>query len=55
MTDPHLQLARRNLADSKLWGRVAERAILSGAWDTGRLVQERLAAVPRELPEIVDE
>jgi hypothetical protein len=55
MTDPYLLQARRNLADSKLWGRVSERAILTGAWDSGQLVQERLAAVPKELPEEVDE
>lgn len=53
MTDPFLAQARRELADSKLWGRVPEKAILSGAWDRGQLVQERLAAVPR--PEPFDE
>lgn len=50
MTDPFLAQARRDLADSKLWGRVPEKAILSGAWDRGQLVQERLAAVPRPDP-----
>lgn len=55
MTDLYLAQARRDLADSKLWGRVPERAILDGYWDNGELVQACLAAVPKSLPEVVDE
>lgn len=53
MTDPFLAQARRDLAGSKLWGRVPEKAILSGAWDRGQLVQDLLAKVPR--PDPLDE
>lgn len=55
MTDPFLAQARRTLADSKLWGRVPEKAILGGYWDSGRLVQDCFAAVLKARPEEVDE
>ena len=39
MIDPQtMQLARKMCAESKKWGRVPEKAILSGAWDTGHIV-----------------
>lgn len=55
MTDPFLALARRELADMKLWGVTCERAILSGAWDNGALVRERHDALLKARPEARDE
>lgn len=50
-----LQLARRTVADMKLWGRVPERALLSGAWDKGALVQAALQDLLRNPPEAESE
>jgi hypothetical protein len=55
MTDIHLAQARRNLVDRKLWGRVPEKAILTGAWDTGQLVQGALQDLLKHPPEAADE
>jgi hypothetical protein len=35
-----LMLARSMLANSKGWGCVPERAILTGQWDEGQLIRE---------------
>lgn len=54
-TDPHLAQARRTVADAKLWGHVPERAILSGAWDSGALVKAALQDLLRHPPEAESE
>lgn len=41
-----IEEARRRVAEGK--GIVPERAILSGQWDAGRLVQDELERVRRE-------
>lgn len=55
MIDRLTRQARRVVADSKLWGRVPEYAILTGQWDQGELVQAALQDVLKNRPEIVDE
>jgi len=43
-----IDLARQRVAQSKLWGRVSEQAILKGHWDEGSLVKNELEQVRLE-------
>jgi len=43
MTNPEvLKLARQMLLNSKGWGITCERAIVSGQWDQGSLIQSTI-------------
>ena len=49
MTDKTiLQRARERLAGQKLWGRVSEKAILSGHWDNGDLIRHTIYEIEAE-------
>jgi len=43
-----LHRARERLAAQKLWGRVSEKAILDGHWDTGDLIRHTIYEIEAE-------
>jgi hypothetical protein len=40
-----IELARQRVAAKKVWGRVSERAILTGQWDEGDFIKDELQQV----------
>jgi hypothetical protein len=55
MTDETIRAARERLIETRRWGRTCEIAIRSGAWDTGGMMRDAIAAVLRERQEVIPE
>lgn len=53
--DDFFKEARRQLLATKLWGRTCEEPIQTGQWDGGRLILDRVDALLKARPEVIDE